>query len=244
MGARWTGHEHSESKLEDSQLDALAKKNVNTPGRRAAFVAIMSSSDAQDAAWRCNELVRLSTADEGDIATACLHCCGAEKAYNRFYADFLAVFVVGKKKANFALKLALWDSVNKLQASKTPEQWRVAANVGKLLGSCIASGAASFIAFKPIGIESVLSPDSVGTAVLLASALRSLMEVGDVEFETAAYRARADTAETRDARDALAAFVSRRLTPANNVADLPRFKRRKAKLHAALLGEDMAAADE
>ena len=118
------------------------EQRMNTPARRAAFVALMSSSDAQDAAYRCADLVQRGDCDEKDVATVALHCCGTEKAYNAFYAAFVdkrcADARSSKKRGafSFALKLAAWDALKSLRDFTAPDGGaRKAANLGKFLGA-------------------------------------------------------------------------------------------------------------
>ena len=89
-------------------LEQLAKEQrMNTDVRRSIFIAIMSSSDSNDAYVRLLKL-GLKKSQELEIPKVLVHCAGAEKVYNPFYT-FLSRRVCGDKKLKMALQFSLWD---------------------------------------------------------------------------------------------------------------------------------------
>ena len=89
-------------------LEQLAKEQrMNTDVRRSIFIAIMSSSDSNDAYVRLLKL-GLKKNQELEIPKVLVHCAGAEKVYNPFYT-FLSRRVCRDKKLRMALQFSLWD---------------------------------------------------------------------------------------------------------------------------------------
>lgn len=66
-------------------LALAARQRMNTDVRRSVFVAIMGSSDCEDALEKILRL-NLKGAQEREIARVLVECCSQEGAYNPFYA--------------------------------------------------------------------------------------------------------------------------------------------------------------
>ena len=89
-------------------LEQLAKEQrMNTDVRRSIFIAIMSSSDSDDAYVRLLKL-SLKKSQELEIPKVLVHCAGAEKVYNPFYTS-LSRRICRDKKLKMALQFSLWD---------------------------------------------------------------------------------------------------------------------------------------
>ena len=89
-------------------LEQLAKdQRMNTDVRRSIFIAIISSSDSDDAYVRLLKL-GLKKSQQLEIPKVLVHCAGAEKVYNPFYT-ILARRICRDKKLKMALQFSLWD---------------------------------------------------------------------------------------------------------------------------------------
>ncbi|KAJ3132648.1 suppressor of glycerol defect, partial [Irineochytrium annulatum] len=91
-------------------------QRMNTDVRRSIFVVLMSSEDCVDAHDRLLRL-RLKDKQEREIPRVLLHCAGAEKTYNPFYALVASRFCgAGATKATthafrITFQFALWDAI-------------------------------------------------------------------------------------------------------------------------------------
>lgn len=93
---------------EAGDLEQLAKdQRMNTDVRRSIFIAIMSSSDSNDAYVRLIKL-GLKKSQQLEIPKVLVHCAGAEKVYNPFYT-ILSKRICRDKKLKMALQFSLWD---------------------------------------------------------------------------------------------------------------------------------------
>ena len=89
-------------------LEQLAKEQrMNTDVRRSIFIAIMSSSDSDDAYVRLLKL-GLKKSQQLQVPKVLVHCAGAEKVYNPFYT-ILSRRICRDKKLKMALQFSLWD---------------------------------------------------------------------------------------------------------------------------------------
>lgn len=89
-------------------LEQLAKEQrMNTDVRRSIFIAIISSSDSNDAYVRLMKL-GLKKSQQLEIPKVLVHCAGAEKVYNPFYT-LLSRRICSDKKLKMALQFSLWD---------------------------------------------------------------------------------------------------------------------------------------
>ena len=90
-------------------LAAAAEQRMNTPARRAAFVALMGSDDVADAAERLLRL-GLPPAAERDILRVVLHCCLGEAVYNPFYEHVTSRLCTAVKRHRVTLQYCVWDA--------------------------------------------------------------------------------------------------------------------------------------
>lgn len=70
-------------------LTLAARQRMNTDVRRSVFVAIMGSSDCEDALDKILRL-NLKGAQEREIARVIIECCSQERSYNPFYSHLAA----------------------------------------------------------------------------------------------------------------------------------------------------------
>ena len=105
-GNNWDDSSGRDGMPED--LEQLAKEQrMNTDVRRSIFIAIMSSSDSNDAYVRLLKL-SLKKSQELEIPKVLVHCAGAEEVYNPFYT-FMSRRICRDKKLKMALQFSLWD---------------------------------------------------------------------------------------------------------------------------------------
>ncbi len=135
-------------------LEQLAKEQrMNTDVRRSIFIAIMSSSDSNDAYVRLLKL-GLKKSQELEIPKVLVHCAGAEKIYNPFYT-FLSRRICRDKKLKMALQFSLWDLFKRMgEAEDEAEghqdegadgklELRSIVNLARMFGVLIAEGGLS-----------------------------------------------------------------------------------------------------
>ena len=134
-----------------TDLIQLAKEqHMNTDVRRSIFVAMMSSTDANDAYIRLMKL-NLKKSQEVEIPKVLIHCSGSEKVYNPFYT-ILSRRVCSDKKLKMAFQFSLWDLFKQMgedeEGAEEHEQdesfvklgLRTIVNLAKLFGILIAEG--------------------------------------------------------------------------------------------------------
>jgi len=134
-----------------ADLIQLAKEQrMNTDVRRSIFIAIMSSTDVNDAYVRLMKL-SLKKSQELEIPKVLIHCSGAEKLYNPFYT-ILSRRVCSDKKLRMAFQFSLWDLFKRLgEGEDEPEddedevgegklELRSLVNLAKMFGVLVAEG--------------------------------------------------------------------------------------------------------
>ena len=140
-------------------LEQLAKEQrMNTDVRRSIFIAIMSSSDSDDAYVRLLKL-GLKKSQELEIPKVLVHSAGAEKVYNPFYT-FLSRRLCRDKKLKMALQFSLWDLFKRMgEAEDDTEgdedegadgklELRSIVNLARMFGVLIAEGGLSLGVLK------------------------------------------------------------------------------------------------
>ena len=156
--------------LGDSQMDntatdlvQLAKdQRMNTDVRRSIFVAIMSSSDHNDAYIRLMKL-RLKRSQEFEITKVLIHCASAEKTYNPFYT-FLSRRLCSDKKLKKSFQFSLWDLFKQMgerdDESEEDErdegngklELRSLVNLAKMFGVIVAEGGLGLEVLKNLSL--------------------------------------------------------------------------------------------
>ena len=150
----------------DAALLTLASTmRMNTPTRRAVFVALMGAEDADDALERMLRL-GLRGPNEREIVRVLLDCAGQEAAVNAFYADVALKLCEYNPRFKFTLQLAFWDALKTLEAP------RRTFNLARLLAVLISRFSLSLSVLKVVDFTSsapslVLFVKALLTAILL-----------------------------------------------------------------------------
>lgn len=188
VGASWTGRDGDSAKQskdapiadEDDDLDSIIlgsddevmpdlqaiarEQNMNTDVRRSIFIAIMSSSDYEDAYARLMKL-RLNKHRQKEIAYVVMQCVGCEKQYNPYYS-LVARRVCGDSRIKFAFQDSLWKFLRRLgespfgeDADEEEEDETIDArrilSVAKMFGFLIANGALGLSVLKCLSLAYV-----------------------------------------------------------------------------------------
>ena len=150
-----------------ADLARLAKEQrMNTDVRRSIFIAIMSSTDFNDAYVRLTKL-SLKRSQELEIPKILIHCAGAEKIYNPFYT-FLSRRVCSDKKLKMAFQFSLWDAFKRMgEGEDEPEDQeneeegklglRSIVNLARMFGVLVAEGRLSIGILKVCVLISQIS---------------------------------------------------------------------------------------
>lgn len=120
---------------------------LNTEHRKALFTTIMSSlnvSDAYDKLERMGAFEAKKNHDR-DTALVILHCCGAEKAFNPFYAYLAAKMCQRSRRCRFTFEFAFCDIFRMLPGSEksSPLPKRKVKNFYQMLAHLWATKALS-----------------------------------------------------------------------------------------------------
>lgn len=142
-----------------ADLVQLAKEQrMNTDVRRSIFIAIMSSTDVNDAYVRLMKL-NLKKSQELEIPKLLIQCAGAEKVYNPFYT-ILSRRVCSDKKLKMAFQFSLWDLFKRMGEGEDGAEEREDAegegelglrglvNLARMFGTLIAEGGLSLAVLK------------------------------------------------------------------------------------------------
>ena len=133
-----------------NDLAQLAKEQrMNTDVRRSIFIAVMSSTDFNDAYVRLMKL-GLKKSQELEIPKVLIHCAGAEKVYNPFYT-FLSRRWCSDKKLKMAFQFSLWDLFKRIgegeddfeedqEAREGQLGLRSILNLARMFGVLVAEG--------------------------------------------------------------------------------------------------------
>ena len=151
---------NGEANMEDVATDLiqLAKEQrMNTDVRRSIFIAVMSSTDYNDAYIRLMKL-RLKRNQQLEVPKVLMHCAGAETVYNPFYT-FLSRRVCSDKKLKMAFQFSLWDLFKQMgegeeepgefdEEDKGKLELRSLVNQARMFGVLIAEGGLGLGVFK------------------------------------------------------------------------------------------------
>jgi len=160
----------------------LAKdQRMNTDVRRSIFVAIMSSSDYNDAYVRLMKL-RLKRSQKLEIPKVLIHCAGAEKLYNPFYA-FLSRRICSDKKLKMSFQFCLWDLFKQMgegdethdsdQEDEGEEKLRLRSlvNLAKMFGVLVAEDGLGLGVFKNLNLAYLHLKTQTFLEVLIITAI-------------------------------------------------------------------------
>ncbi|KAL2045718.1 hypothetical protein N7G274_002149 [Stereocaulon virgatum] len=164
-----------------ADLARLAKEQrMNTDVRRSIFVAIMSSTDFNDAYVRLMKL-GLKRSQELEIPKVLIHCAGAEKIYNPFYT-FLSRRVCSDKKLKRAFQFSLWDAFKRMgEGENEPEDQeneeegklglRSIVNLARMFGVLVAEGGLSVGILKNLNLAYLQPKIKIFVELMLISAI-------------------------------------------------------------------------
>jgi nucleolar MIF4G domain-containing protein 1 len=210
VGASWAGHAQDETvgdaqdAEEGSSHDAdddiipdiagLARQNgMNTDVRRAIFVALILSTDCDDGYARIMG-IKLNKHQQREIPAVVMRCAGAEPAYNHYYT-LVAERLCSSHKMRWGFQDQAWKLFKRLGESLfggvpeddediTPEDEEIddsrAVNVGKMLGSLVASGVQSLALLKCLNLPAVQPKTKFLVENLLVTALLQVQREGKV----------------------------------------------------------------
>ena len=142
--------ELGETDLAGDLVQLAKEQRMNTDVRRSIFIAIVSSSDFNDAYVRLMKL-GLKKNQELEIPKIVIHCAGAEKVYNPFYAS-LSRRVCSDKKLKMAFQFSLWDLFKRMEEREDEVgedrdddtdgklSLRTIVNLARLFGVLVAEG--------------------------------------------------------------------------------------------------------
>jgi nucleolar MIF4G domain-containing protein 1 len=128
-----------------------AAHRLNTELRRSVFTAIMGSTGVGDAFERLEMLSALEKKDgkDKDALRVLIHCCGAERSYNKFYAELAEKICDRGRSMRFAFEFALWESIGRItMAREGASRNRRVRNFGRLLGHLLGSGSIRLYALR------------------------------------------------------------------------------------------------
>jgi nucleolar MIF4G domain-containing protein 1 len=164
---------------------ALAKQNgMNTDVRRAIFAALVLSTDCDDGYARIMRL-RLNKHQQREIPAVVMQCAGAEKVYNHYYT-LVARRLCSSHKLRWGFQDQAWKLFKRLgeplfgevaddDDDEGNEDGSInaarAVNIGKLLGSLVASGAQSLAVLKCLNLPLVQPKTRLLVEHLLVTAL-------------------------------------------------------------------------
>ena len=165
-----------------NDLTQLAREQrMNTDVRRSIFVAILSSSDYNDAYGRILKL-RLKRKQVEEMPGVIIHCAGAEKMYNPFYT-FLSRRFCSDKKLRFRFQSCLWnlfkrmgDGSNGLDGDQEDGveeklELRSLVNLAKMFGILIAEGGLNIATLKYLNLTQVQPQTRMFLEILMTSAI-------------------------------------------------------------------------
>lgn len=212
VGASWTGRGDESGKQskgeedgeEDDELDSIIlgsddevmpdlhsiarEQNMNTDVRRSIFIAIMSSSDYEDAYARLMKL-RLNKHRQKEIAYVIMQCVGCEQQYNPYYS-LVARRVCGDSRIKFAFQDSLWKFLRRLGESPFGEDVedeeedetidaRRILSVAKMFGFLIANGALGLSVLKCLSLAYVKPKARDFVEVLLNTVFLEIEKAGN-----------------------------------------------------------------
>jgi nucleolar MIF4G domain-containing protein 1 len=157
----------------EAKLMRLARaQRMSTDVRRRIFVAVMGSSDCLEAFERLLRL-GLKPVQEREIVRVIVHCCGASRRYNPYFALLSARLCQHDHRAKFTFQLAFWDLFKLFsegEAGGSPLSERRLLNLAQLLGHLVKCYALPISVLKALdftGLESA----SGGRAMFFLRAL-------------------------------------------------------------------------
>jgi len=171
-------------------LTRLARtQGMNTDVRKAIFVAILSSSDHEEAYLRLMKL-HLSAKQIIEIPRVLVHCVGAEKTYNPFYAVVAKQFCA-EHKLRKAFEFNLWDAFGEMTAGEDDDEESGStlsmtrlANLARFYGGLVASGGLDIRILKKLDLTYLQGREGAFMEVFLNMVFVQVGRNGNLQFET------------------------------------------------------------
>ena len=165
-----------------NDLALLARENrMNTDVRRAIFIAIMSSTDFDDANTRLRKL-GLKRSQELEIPKVIIRCAASEKTFNPFYAALLTRTCTDRK-LKMAIQFSIWDlfkqmgelsndsddSDNEGQKPSSKLTLREVVNLARTFGTVVGSGTQTLSFLKVLNLTYLQQHTRIFLEVLLTT---------------------------------------------------------------------------
>eukprot|EP00752_Nemacystus_decipiens_P010268 g9151.t1 len=223
-------------------LALAARQRMNTDVRRSVFVAIVGSSDCEDALEKILRL-NLKGAQEREIARVIVECCSQEGSYNPFYAHLAERVCDRQPKLRFTFQVAFWDALKTLEDGAA----RRAGSLARLMAHLVVRKQLSLTVLKTVEVED-LSPSGL---LLMRVFFHEIIAAGDDASFMEVFRRLARPAGAKEggghaaARDNALVFLRGHLGPAPSSWGRDRQKAfRKRVKGACRLIEAIVTADE
>eukprot|EP00903_Cladosiphon_okamuranus_P014969 g13855.t1 len=202
-------------------LALAARQRMNTDVRRSVFVAIVGSSDCEDALEKILRL-NLKGAQEREIARVIVECCSQEGSYNPFYAHLAERVCDRQPKLRFTFQVAFWDALKTLDDGAA----RRAGSLARLMAHLVVRKQLSLTVLKTVEVED-LSPSGL---LLMRVFFHEIIAAGDDASFMEVFRRLARPAGAKEgrghsaARDNALVFLRGHLGPAPSSWDRDRRK--------------------
>ncbi|CBN78669.1 conserved unknown protein [Ectocarpus siliculosus] len=151
-------------------LALAARQRMNTDVRRSVFVAIVGSSDCEDAFEKILRL-NLKGAQEREIARVIVECCSQEGSYNPFYAHLAERVCDRQPKLRFTFQVAFWDALKTLDDGAA----RRAGSLARLMAHLVVRKQLSLTVLKTVDVQE-LSPSGL---LLMRVFFHEIIAAGD-----------------------------------------------------------------
>lgn len=187
----------------DAKLLALAAKmRMNTPTRKAVFVALMGADDAESAMDRITRL-RLKGSEEREIVRVLVDCAGQEASYNPYYSLVATALCAYHHSFRFTFQLVAWDFFKTMEDAEITSARRI-YNIARLLAHLISTFSLSFAATKVLDFARPTARETLFLKALIHAVLIQCKRDNDV---TAVFSRLGDSGDRMMLRDGLALFL-------------------------------------
>ena len=191
------------SSQEAALMDAARAMRMNTPARKAVFVALMGAEDGESALDRLLRL-NLKGPAEREIVRVLLDCAAQEASYNPFYASVGNRLCSYHPRFKFTFQLAFWDAFKTIgDGASTP---RRLYNEARLLAAMVAGGSVSLAVAKTLDFT---TSDAKQVLFLKAFLTSLLLEAGKTADVRAIFTRLGNGADRLTLRDGLSVALHR-----------------------------------
>ncbi|KAL6721290.1 suppressor of glycerol defect [Lecanora helva] len=172
--------------ITDDLARLAQEQRMNTDVRRSIFIAIMSSTDYNDAYVRVMKL-RLKRKQQEEIPHVIVHCVGAENLYNPFYS-LLSKRFCSDKHLKFWFQASLWNLFKRIgDGGEDPDdtgaddregrlELRSLVNLARLFGVLVAAGDLDLGTLKHLNFPELPSQTRRFLEVLIVTAILQRQE--------------------------------------------------------------------